>query len=140
MTPEQIKLVQDSFSRVTPISDTAAELFYARLFELRPDVRPMFPGDMTRQGEKLMATLGVVVEGLDDLPATIPVAEDLARMHVGFGVTPDHYPVVGEALLDTLAHGLGDSFSASVRDAWATAYATLSSVMISAAYPTERAM
>lgn len=140
MTPEQLKLVQDSFSQVAPISEAAAKLFYARLFELRPDVRAMFPADLTAQGAKLMATLGVVVEGLNDLPATVPLAEDLARMHVGFGVMPDHYPVVGEALLDTLAKGLGDTFSASVRDAWVTAYDTLSSVMISAAYPTERAV
>ena len=67
MTPEQIKLVQDSFAKVVPISDEAAELFYDRLFEVAPSVKAMFPADMTEQRKKLMATLAVVVNGLGKL-------------------------------------------------------------------------
>ncbi len=139
MTPTQVKAVQSSFAQVAPEADTAAQAFYARLFEVAPQVRPLFPDDMGPQGAKLMAMLGAVVEGLDDLPALVPAAEDLARRHVDYGVVPEHYGSVGAALLDTLESALGEGFTAEVRDAWALAYGTLSGVMIAAAYPSEGA-
>jgi hypothetical protein len=64
MTPDQVKLVQESFAKVAPISETAAMLFYDRLFEIAPQVKAMFPADMTEQRKKLMATLAFVVNGL----------------------------------------------------------------------------
>ncbi|MFW2586912.1 globin family protein [Sagittula sp. SSi028] len=137
MTPEQIALVQDSFARVAPIAPQAGEAFYARLFEIAPEVRPMFKSDVTEQAGKLMTTLGVVVKGLTDLPKIVPVAENLARGHVAYGVKPDHYAPVGAALIDTLAAGLGEAFTPDVQAAWEEAYATLSGVMIAAAYPKE---
>ena len=72
MTPDQVKAVQNSFTKVAPISEQAAALFYGRLFELAPAVKPLFRGDMTEQGRKLMATLAVVVNGLSDLPGLHP--------------------------------------------------------------------
>ncbi|MEO0938366.1 MAG: globin family protein [Pseudomonadota bacterium] len=135
MTPDQITKVQDSFAKVVPIKDAAAEMFYARLFEIAPEVKPLFKGDMTEQGAKLMATLGVVVNGLRDLGPIVPVAEKLAVAHVGYGVKAEHYPFVGAALLDTLDKGLGDEFTEETRAAWTEAYGLLSGVMIAAAYP-----
>lgn len=134
MTPEQISAVQDSFAKVAPISDAAAKIFYDRLFEIAPDVKPMFKGDMTEQGSKLMATLGAVVNGLRDLDKIVPVAQKLAIGHVDYGVKAEHYTPVGEALIYTLEQGLGDAFTAEVKDGWVAAYTTLSSVMIDAAY------
>jgi nitric oxide dioxygenase len=139
MTPEQIASVQTSFARVAPIAETAAELFYGRLFEIAPDVQPFFKGDMTEQGRKLMATLGTVVAGLDRLEEIVPVAGKLAVAHVKWGVKPEHYPIVGAALLWTLEKGLGEGFTPEVKDAWATAYGTLSGAMIAAAYPQPQA-
>ncbi|MDI4663259.1 hemin receptor [Xanthobacter autotrophicus] len=133
MTPTQIDLVQASFAKVVPIADTAAGLFYGRLFEIAPEVKPLFKGDMTTQGQKLMATLGVVVAGLKDLPSIVPAAQNLARKHVGYGVKTEHYVVVGAALLWTLEQGLGEAFTPEVKTAWADAYGLLSSVMIAAA-------
>lgn len=136
MEETDIKLVQDSFSKVVPIADTAAELFYVDLFETVPAVKPMFDNaDMADQGKKLMTTIGVVVSGLRDLPKIVPVAEKLAVDHVDFGVMPDHYDAVGASLLRTLEKGLGDDFTPDVKDAWTTAYTTLASVMKAAAYP-----
>lgn len=135
MTPDQIQLVQDSFAKVVPIKDQAAELFYGRLFETAPEVRPLFKGDMKEQGAKLMATLAVVVNGLNNIEAVLPVAGDLAKRHVDYGVTPDHYPLVGSALLWTLGQGLGDEFTGEVETAWTDAYGLLSGAMIAAAYP-----
>ena len=134
MTPDQVKLVQDSFSKVAPISETAALLFYDRLFEIAPQVRAMFPSDMTEQRKKLMAMLAVVVSGLGNLSSILPAASVLAKRHVGYGAKAEHYPVVGAALLWTLEKGLGDAWTPAVADAWGAAYGTLSGYMISEAY------
>lgn len=134
MTPNQIELVQTSFAKVAPIADQAAEIFYAKLFELNPAVKPLFRGDMTEQGRKLMATLSVVVRGLTNLETILSAAEALAIRHVDYGVEARHYPVVGEALLYTLSAGLGDEFTLETKEAWGEAYGLLSSFMISKAY------
>ncbi len=88
MTPEDVKLVQESFAKVAPISATAAELFYGRLFEIAPQVRAMFPDDMTEQRKKLMATLAIVVNGLNNLDAILPAASALAKRHVSTARKP----------------------------------------------------
>ncbi len=115
MTPDQITAIQDSFAKVAPISDQAAALFYKRLFEIAPSVKPLFRGDMAEQGRKLMATLAVVVNGLNNLEAILPAASALAKRYVGYGVKPIHYAIVGDALLWTLERGLGDQWTARSR-------------------------
>jgi len=139
MTPDQIKLVQQSFSKVATIADQAAVLFYDRLFEVAPSVKAMFPPDMTEQRKKLMATLAVVVNGLSNLESILPAASALAVRHVGYGAKPEHYPVVGGALLWTLEKGLGAAWTPEVAAAWTAAYGTLSSFMISEAYGKKQA-
>jgi hemoglobin-like flavoprotein len=139
MTPEQIKLVQDSFAKVVPISGQAAVLFYDRLFEIASSVKAMFPTDMTEQRKKLMATLAVVVNGLSHLESILPAASALAKRHVGYGAIPAHYPVVGAALLWTLEKGLGDGWTPEVAEAWTAAYGTLSGYMISEGYGSAQA-
>ena len=134
MTPEQIKLVQESFAKVAPISETAAVLFYDRLFEIAPQVQAMFPADMTEQRKKLMAMLAAVVGGLNNLESILPAASALAKRHVTYGAKAEHYPVVGGALLWTLEKGLGDDWTPEVAAAWTAAYGTLSGFMISQAY------
>ncbi len=134
MTPEQIKLVQESLSKVAPISDEAAMLFYDRLFEIAPQLKALFPADMTEQRRKLMSTLVIVVSGLSDLPSILPAASALATRHVAYGAKAEHYPVVGQALLWTLEKGLGKDWTADVAAAWLAAYTTLSSFMINQAY------
>src|SRR6266852_3141336 len=134
MTPEQIKLVQESFAKVAPISETAAALFYDRLFEIAPSVKALFPADMTEQRKKLMATLAVVVNGLGNLESILPAASALATRHVSYGAKREHYPVVCAALLWTLEEGLGDGWTPELADAWTAAYGMLSGFMISEAY------
>ena len=134
MTPDQVKLVQQSFAKVAPISDQAAVLFYDRLFEIAPSVKVMFPAEMTEQRKKLMATLAVVVNGLGNLESVLPAASALAIRHVSYGARREYYPVVGAALLWTLEKGLGDGWTPEVAEAWTAAYGTLSGFMISEAY------
>jgi nitric oxide dioxygenase len=134
MTPDQVKIVQHSFAKVAPISDQAATIFYNRLFEVAPQVKMMFPEDMTEQRKKLMATLAAVVNGLTDLPSILPAASALAIRHVSYGARREHYPVVGAALLWTLEKGLGEAWTPEVANAWTAAYETLSGYMIAEAY------
>ena len=139
MTSDQVALVQQSFAKVAPISEQASVLFYGRLFEVAPSVRTMFPDDMTGQRKKLMATLAVVVNGLTNLDAVLPAASALAKRHVSYGAKPEHYPVVGGALLWTLEKGLGEGWTPEVASAWTAAYGTLSGYMISEAYGSAQA-
>ncbi|MEM6620795.1 MAG: globin family protein [Pseudomonadota bacterium] len=134
MKPDQIDVVQASFRKVVPIADAAAAMFYGRLFDIAPEVKPLFKGDMAEQGQKLMATLGVVVNGLRDLEKILPVAQGLAGRHVVYGVTPVMYKPVGEALIWTLEQGLGDAFTPEVKNAWIDAYTLISEAMVSSAY------
>lgn len=139
MTPDQVSLVQDSFAKVAPISEQAAEIFYDRLFELAPAVKSMFPADLSEQRKKLMGTLAVVVNGLGNLESVLPAASALAKRHVGYGARPEHYPVVGSTLLWTLEKGLGEAFTPAVEAAWTAAYGTLSGYMITEAYGSPQA-
>jgi hemoglobin-like flavoprotein len=133
MTPDSKRLVQETWAMVEPIADTAAALFYGRLFELDPALRPLFTSDIKEQGKKLMQTLAVVVRGLDRLDQLIPAVEALGRRHGGYGVQDSHYDTVAAALLWTLEQGLGDAFTPAVRDAWTEAYTVLATVMKRAA-------
>jgi hemoglobin-like flavoprotein len=134
MTPKQVAQVQQSFAMVAPVADEAAALFYGRLFEIAPQLRPLFRGDMAEQRRKLMATLAVVVNGLTRLEAILPAASALARRHIDYGVRPDHYRPVGLALLWTLERSLGSQWTPDLAAAWTAAYTTLSDYMIGEAY------
>ena len=133
MTPEQVSLVKTSWAKVVPIAPQAAELFYGRLFELDPSVKPLFKGDMQEQGKKLMTTISTVVNSLDNLEPMLPAVQDLGRRHVGYGVSDAHYDTVGSALLWTLEQGLGAEFTANVKQSWTEAYTALAGVMKAAA-------
>lgn len=129
MTPDQVALVQSSFEKVRPIADTAAQLFYDRLFEIAPEVRPLFTGDMREQGRKLMTMLATAVASLDKLEKIVPAIQELGRRHASYGVREEHYGPVGEALLWALERGLGNDFTPDVKDAWAAVYTILSQTM-----------
>ncbi len=133
LTQHQKELVQNTWSQVVPIADTAAGLFYAKLFELDPSVKPLFANsDMKEQGKKLMQMIGVAVKGLDSLGELVPAVAALGKRHNTYGVKAQHYDTVGAALLDTLAKGLGDAFTPETKEAWTITYTTLANVMIQA--------
>lgn len=126
-------LVQESFAAVAPIADDAAVIFYERLFELDPSLKPMFRGNMAEQRRKLMQMLTAAVKGLDRLEQLVPVVEDLGRRHAGYGVEDSHYDAVGSALLWTLEQCLGAQFRPDVRQAWVAVYGLLAGTMKNAA-------
>ena len=133
MNEMDIRLVQESFTKVEPIADTAAELFYDRLFELDGGLKPLFHSDLEEQGRLLMQMVGAAVDHLTDLDTLVPIVQRLGARHKVYGVEPSHYDTVGQALLWTLEQGLGDHFTPEVASAWANAYGLLSGVMMEAA-------
>jgi nitric oxide dioxygenase len=133
MSPEDIVLVQESWKAVVPIQAQAAGLFYGRLFEIDPDLKALFKGDINAQGVKLMGMLNTVIAGLTRLDTILPAAQALAVRHVGYGVKPQDYETVGAALIWTLQQGLGPAFTPELQGAWTRTYGALSGVMIAAA-------
>jgi hemoglobin-like flavoprotein len=133
MTREQIALVQSSFQKVQPILEQATVMFYGRLFELDPALRSLFHGTAADQARKLAQALTIVVTGIDRPEQIRGAVEALGRRHVGYCVRDAHYSTVGEALLWTLAQGLGEFFTSEVREAWAAAYGWLAFTMQRAA-------
>ncbi|MDX1575071.1 MAG: globin family protein [Kiloniellales bacterium] len=134
MSPDQKALVQETWRHVEPIADTAASLFYGRLFAIDPSTRPLFAGvDLEKQRKKLLQALTLVVASLERIEELVPAIQDLGRRHVAYGVTDAHYDSVGDALMWTLEQGLGNAWTAEAEAAWAAAYGLLSGVMREAA-------
>jgi hemoglobin-like flavoprotein len=133
MTPEQIDLVQRTWRAVLPVGDTAAELFYGKLFSLDPGVRRLFKNDMIDQGRNLTAMISVAVGALSK-PERIKLAvRQLGERHAGYGVERRHYEMVGTALIWTLEKCLGEAFTPDVKAAWSATYVFLSEGMQEAA-------
>jgi hemoglobin-like flavoprotein len=134
MSPEQKTLVKSTWSKVVPIADAAASMFYTRLFEIDASTRSLFKNaDMAEQRKKLVQALATVINGLDNLAPLVPVLEKLGKGHVRYGVTDKHYDSVGAALLWTLEQGLKDAWTPAAKDAWTAAYGTVAGVMLGAA-------
>ncbi|WP_070963061.1 globin family protein [Vibrio sonorensis] len=134
LTLRQKTLVKESFAKVAPQADLAAELFYSRLFYYDPELQRLFKADLKQQGRKLMKTLQVAVSSLDNLDKLVPVLQELAIRHVHYGVTVDDYTPVGNALLYALKQGLGREFDRETRNAWVAVYRLVATVMREAAY------
>ena len=133
LTNEEIQSVQSSWEKCVPIADKAAELFYGKLFELDPNLKPLFKGDMQEQGKKLMTMITVAVNGLNDLEKIVSAVKALGVRHVGYGVQDSHYDTVGSALIWTLGKGLGEEFTDSLKAAWIKVYTLLATTMKEAA-------
>ena len=133
MTQKEKQLVQESWARVIPISDIAANLFYEQLFKLDPSLRALFTSDISEQGRKLMAMITIAVNGLENLEKILPAVRALGSRHAGYGVKDEHYETVASALLWTLEQGLGDAFTEDTRFAWIATYTLISNTMKDAA-------
>ena len=141
MTNKQIDLVKSSWAIVATIDPlTVGGLFYNRLFEIAPQLKHMFRNPMPEQSKKLLAMINYVISKLNKLEDILDEVAKLARRHVSYGVKPDHYTIVGEALLWTLEKGLADKWNSEVKEAWTDCYQILSSAMINASeYKEQRA-
>ena len=134
LTPHQVVLVQSTFRTIQPMTATAAELFYRRLFEIDPATATLFKGDMNQQGRRFMQVLAAAVGSLSSMSTLVPIVQRLGLRHAAYGIRAEHYDSVQQALLWTLALILQDEYTDEVRSAWATAYAMLAGVMKEAAW------
>ena len=131
MTQKQKDLIKSTWALVAAIDPVVVGgLFYNRLFEIAPQVKHMFRSPIDGQSKKLLAMIGYIITRLDRLETILPEIERLAKKHISYGVKPDHYATVGDALLWTLEKGLGEHWDEEVKDAWTTCYVLLSNVMI----------
>ncbi|MDJ0861759.1 MAG: globin family protein [Gammaproteobacteria bacterium] len=133
MDSRQKDLVKDSWEKLRPDVDRAAELFYTRLFEENPTLRELFRGELAEQGKRLMTMLGTAVGKLDQLEAVTPMLHELGRRHEAYGVRAEHYETFQDALMWTLQNVLGADFYPEVEDAWGAFYEILSRAMIDGA-------
>ncbi len=130
MQKEHMTVVRQSWKNAQPIADMTAELFYRRLFEVEPSIRPLFANaDMIEQRRKLITTLNAAVDGLDALDVLVPVLEDLGRRHGEYGVRDAHYDAVGNALLWALQQGFGAAWTSRTEEAWTATYGELAGIM-----------
>jgi hemoglobin-like flavoprotein len=132
MKPEHVKAVQQSWALLDPIPDQVAELFYTNLFARSPAMRLLFHDDLGVQGGRLMQMFGTAVRNLDNRALLVPTLRELGRRHQHYGVTDAHYEAYGEALLRTLAQGLGIAFTPEVKDAWTDVFGDIRALMVDA--------
>ncbi len=136
MTPEAQQFIRRSFSQLEPLAGIVSLLFYQRLFNLAPGLRPMFTRDIEAQGVKLMAMLKSIIDSLEAPQDIVPALEEMGRRHTGYGVEDSHYDLVGQALLETFSDVLGSGFSSDARESWAAAYNWIAGCMKAGAAPT----
>ena len=129
LTPSQVGIVQDSFKRIGPQATEISRIFYDELFRISPELRDLFPQDMSAHKSKFVQMLAGVVRSLDQIASISEELVDLGRRHMSYDVEDEHYAIVGEALLWTLNRVLGLEFTPEVRDAWASAYDMITRVM-----------
>jgi hemoglobin-like flavoprotein len=129
VTTEQMRLVRDSFPAIEEMSEPIAALFYGRVFEVAPEVRPLFRQDIAVQGRKLMATLAVLVDSIEQFDELQPMLKALGQRHVGYGVGPAHYATVSSALVWAFGVALEDQFSSELKAAWRALIEAVSAVM-----------
>jgi hemoglobin-like flavoprotein len=136
VTPERAELIRTSWARARERPDALAHQFYEELFRLAPHTRSLFAGTgMNAQGRKFIDMLSMVVDALDDPETLEQQLTELGRKHANYGVKLRDYPVVGDALLLTLAKELGSAMTPETRAAWAEAYDIVSSIMVRALDP-----
>src|SRR4051812_17186569 len=130
MTDRQMLAIKISWSYVIRDSGEAALLFYNKLFELKPALKPLFRNDMELQARKLVAMLTLIVSRLQMIEEVADEISALGRRHAGYGARPEDYPVVRQALLWMLEHRLEEHWTPETREAWELMYQQLSNRMI----------
>lgn len=140
LTEDEIEILRESLHQLQEHRQLAASVFYENLFVLDPSLRPMFDEDLTEQSNKALFAFGAVVAQIHDIEACRDMTKDLALRHLKYGVTPDHYALVGQAVLMTVSTVMGPAMTRDIEKAWQHAYDQVASAMIESAYPAQSPM
>jgi len=135
LTPRQKRLVKQSFESIQDYSNSLTKLFYGRLFELQPALRPMFKINLEDQSRKILDMLVVIVDALDDFDALRPRLAELGRKHVTYGVVPEHYQIVRTALVWAVGQALELEFDSDTKAAWNQMLDAVAAAMLEGATP-----
>jgi methyl-accepting chemotaxis protein len=139
--PLELDTLEASFDLVAADGEALVDAFYARLFAVAPAVEPLFAGtDMRRQKSMLLAALVLLRRSLRNLDAIIPTLRRLGARHVAYGARPEHYPVVGEVLIASMAEVAGEAWRPEYERAWAAAFEVVATVMLEGAAEAELKM
>lgn len=128
-----LEALETSFDLVAPRGDELMDEFYSRLFTAAPAVKPLFPADMRRQKTMLLGALVLLRKSLRDLDAIVPKLRELGARHVGYGAQPEHYPVVGTALIASMAAIAGGAWTNEFEVAWSEAFEIVAATMLEGA-------
>jgi hemoglobin-like flavoprotein len=129
-----LEALETSFDLIAPRGDELMDEFYARLFETAPAVKPLFANtDLKRQKTMLLGTLVLLRKSLRDLGPLVPKLRELGARHVAYGAQPEHYPVVGEVLIASMAAVAGDAWRPEYERAWGEAFEIVAGAMIDGA-------
>ena len=130
MDVKQIELVQKTFEKsVGPIAQEAGEIMYLRLFEMDPSLKPLFKGDIKRQGEMLFIAIGLAIQNIDNPARMAEAVAELGKRHQGYGVQAGYFNIFGAALMWSLEQVIGPDFTPEVKVAWGEAYSLLAKAM-----------
>jgi hemoglobin-like flavoprotein len=130
----EIETLETSFDLIAPRGDELVDVFYTRLFEAAPAVKPLFAHtDLARQKQMLLATLGLLRRSLRNLDGIVPALRALGARHVAYGAAPEHYPVVGQVLIGAMAEVAGAKWRPEYEHAWSAAFAVVAGAMIEGA-------
>ena len=140
MTPQQIHTIRKSFAELSRHDQVAGRVFYRRLFELDPALRPLFKDDIEVQSKKLIDMLGILIAMLEQPLGLEMELRAMGARHLGYGVKDAHYAVVGQALLDMLSETLDGKFTPEIRTAWTALYGAVESLMKEGASQAESAL
>ncbi|MCW2506048.1 MAG: putative oxidoreductase [Actinomycetia bacterium] len=135
--PSDMQLLKENLAVVEPVQDKAVGYFYATLFRRNPEVRSMFPLVMDVQRDRLFRALTSAVQGMDRPESLVPMLRQLARDHRKFGVRPEHYEVVGRALIGAVRQYSYGDWSEEIEAAWWRAFTMIARTMIDAAAEVE---
>ena len=128
---EQVALLEASFAALAPQADALAERFYQRLFELHPDVKPMFEGsDLAEQQKKLVAALQLVINSLRNPDILKSALGGLGKKHQAYGAEAPHFDAVAAVMLEVLEEFAGDLWNSSMATAWRDALDGVKAMML----------
>lgn len=128
-----LEALETSFDLLAPRGDELMDLFYTRLFEAAPTVRPLFPTDMQRQKTMLLGALVLLRKSLRNLDEIVPKLRDLGARHLAYGARPEHYPLVGETLIGAMAELAGTNWQQAYEQAWSNAFNLVAATMLAGA-------
>ena len=135
-----LEALETSFDHIAPRGDELMDVFYARLFAVAPSVKPLFAGtDLKRQKAMLLAALVLLRRSLRDLESVTPALRELGARHVRYGAQTQHYPVVGEVLIASMAEVAGEAWTLEYERAWTEAFTIVAGAMIEGAEAAEAA-